>query len=147
MNPWTLPDNTGDSDADLSAALRARYGDSDADIFRGVGREMKVPVRMTVLDKPAPPEDMGLSKMMSDNSADIYLDPSMRPDQRQATLAHEVAHAADFYSAPYPLKGSSHHYFYGSFEPEFNAQLRAHMADEEKQGQSTPLPNPWAQMK
>jgi hypothetical protein len=147
MNPWLIPDNTGDSDTDLANALRARYGDSDQAIFRGLGRETSVPVRMTVKDEPAPAQDYGVSHMMSDNSADIYLDPKMTPDQRQSTLAHEIGHVADFYSAPYPLKGPSHHYFYGQFEPEMNAQLRAHMANEEKNGRSERMPNPWAAMK
>jgi hypothetical protein len=141
MNPWGLSDDT-----DLASALRARYGDSDMDIYHGYGREVGLagqPVDFVPGANP-PSQDLGKTNFYRDNGADILVDPSQSPDTQTATLAHELGHAADHYSAPYPLKGPSHHYFYGQFEPELANQLHMQAAQEEKNQASGKLPNPWA---
>lgn len=149
MNPWLLPELTGDDLTDVSNALTNRYGGASADVFNGLGSEMGLaqPGVPQVTKKRGLPGSQNNAGEFNPLTGNITVDGSLPDDVQKLTLAHELSHAADMYAAPYPLRGSSHLYFDNQRMPYLNQKLRATAQDERENNRSDMLANPWAQVK
>lgn len=145
MNPWLMPDETGDSVTDIANALSNRYGGNQA-IFNGLGTEMglaqdSVPKVTKSVYMPASDQNAG---EFDPKTGKIYLDSALPTDSSKMALAHELSHAADMYAAPYPLRSQSHLYFDNQDMPYMNQAIRQNAQEEMKNSRSQKLPNPWA---